>query len=388
LRQFRALQALGLLSITVGNVLENAIRLCKNCHASYDDQYKPGIVIVPSYLDYFLATERRWQATLNPKPGLRSPTTESYFAHCDHMDTTQRAPGAIADRTRGGNYTLYVDEGTVGYPPRWQVDAFWHGDPMAMVYRAIQSVGRIVIPDQLPRYIKEKLMELHMLYEQGNKLLDPWFEAIDREQSKPAAQSVDGYFQGQLQGQPSQSAPNPPQLGPLQYPPSDVCPNQASTHTVLPHDATPSHPLTPAATPSPSKRQKRKRHTEDSYEPEEVSKRVRKAHELELELEPEPAHQLSEDALARLPAKNPGQVLIDYVTCLPDFMSTTDFPNLELVCKDPPASRANLQPLSTLIEEDGQLEWDADAKWRRCWRYGPESCANEVMEQCKVLYPG
>ncbi|KAF2648435.1 hypothetical protein K491DRAFT_248987 [Lophiostoma macrostomum CBS 122681] len=167
---------LGLVGFAKHGNVANAIHLCPSCHQHYDDRYHPNLVIAPSALAYFFAVEQAWQ---NEFPHTRAPrippSATAYHVYC----LEHEVPGYVEmmrDETKGGLFTAYMDEyflPTRGVQPplQYTLTQQWHGDPMASIYRAIQAAVHIAWPRNLPPNLKEDLLQLHRLYEEGNKLM-------------------------------------------------------------------------------------------------------------------------------------------------------------------------------------------------------------------------
>lgn len=160
-------QRRGLVSLASLGDYENAIYLCPADHAAFDAR-DPGLVVVPTYLDFFLEHERRWQNAMKsaPTPIARSavlPTT--YADHCAERTGT----------TTNGLYTAYpmVDykiKDTVEPPTTFQ----WHGDPGATIWKAhkllaadLSEMSRAAHMREL-KEVRKKLGELRNLREEGD----------------------------------------------------------------------------------------------------------------------------------------------------------------------------------------------------------------------------
>ena len=81
----------GLVSIATLGDFDNAIYLCVADHAAFDAE-RPGLVIVPTFLDFLLEQERRWQDSMKTSGCYRSPVSATTYAgHCAaQTDTVKR----------------------------------------------------------------------------------------------------------------------------------------------------------------------------------------------------------------------------------------------------------------------------------------------------------
>ncbi|KAF2439218.1 hypothetical protein P171DRAFT_133595 [Karstenula rhodostoma CBS 690.94] len=124
------LQRQGLVSLRTLGDFENAIYLCPADHAAFDAR-DPGLIIVPTYFDFFIDHERRWQQEMQKTtpPRVRIPVLPNqYAAYCAEISGEEETKG---------RYTAYMvvdykEEGRIG-PPRMLE---WHGDPGAILWKA------------------------------------------------------------------------------------------------------------------------------------------------------------------------------------------------------------------------------------------------------------
>jgi hypothetical protein len=120
----------GLVSLGTLGDFDNAIYLCPADHAAFDAR-DPGLVIVPTYLDFFIDHERRWQQEMRKTtpPRVRMPVLPTqYAAYCAEIS---------GEEDIKGRYTAYMvvdykEQGRIG-PPRMLE---WHGDPGAILWKA------------------------------------------------------------------------------------------------------------------------------------------------------------------------------------------------------------------------------------------------------------
>ncbi|KAF2123624.1 hypothetical protein P153DRAFT_401791 [Dothidotthia symphoricarpi CBS 119687] len=240
----------------------NGVLLCPNCHKAYDRQWKPELLIVPKYLEFFIEAEKNAQAQGTRVP----PTSDMYAEYCKVRDQA-------LDMAKGGQYTLFIDADFLGPLSLRKVgegkDAQWTGDPMAMLYRAMIASCQIVSPRGLPWKVHNQLATLKDLYRTGN---DTLYARRDAGQGGGAGRSEDAAGQGEdAAGQGGDAAghdrgtgahpPAPPQAGP----PSSTTLSPAHVdNNMNAHAVTGIQPPLSSCTTTPHKRQLRKReHTDD-----------------------------------------------------------------------------------------------------------------------------
>jgi hypothetical protein len=168
LPEFEDRKRRGLVSIAILGDFDNAIYLCTADHAAFDAE-RPGLVIVPTFLDFFLEQERRWQDTMQTSGCYRSPVSATTYAeHC----------AAQTGTVTKGLYTAYpvVDykmKDIIEPPTEFQ----WHGDPGAILFKAQKFLaaelsGTPRVPHMRDlKAVRTKLWELRGLREEGD---DAW----------------------------------------------------------------------------------------------------------------------------------------------------------------------------------------------------------------------
>ena len=174
---FQELQSQGRLSIQHLDQAENAIPLCALCHDALDEISSPGWVFIPTGIQYFLDFERRdykrrrgihelsgaYAVRVSPSPG-------QYLQH-------QRQD--VEEDSQGGLYACYVLRHYMGRIPGiaelqpglspYTKPKPWHGDPMAALSKAFKALG--IKPLAFPAALRDKLMELLLLYDTNDQLL-------------------------------------------------------------------------------------------------------------------------------------------------------------------------------------------------------------------------
>jgi len=257
-RTFTQLRRFHLLRLESLKSPDNGIALCPNCHTAFDgvDGY-PGLLIVPSQLDFFFDAERNWQAD---PVGDRSPTSHSYLEHC-----RVQHEGCLS-------YTAHMDRDffPAGLAPR--LSHFdWSGDPMAVLRRSFVAAAQIVHPELLDPALCARLLALQELYRKGNSIMmhreagnglpnaatpvpPPSGGAQQSTHAEPSAL----YHQPSAYSGPSSSAPT----GQFAYPPHQ------------PHNHVASGLPTPISSPTAGENRKRKRScTSDEVQVEPNPKR-------------------------------------------------------------------------------------------------------------------
>lgn len=159
----------GLVSLETLGDFDNAIYLCPADHAAFDAR-DPGLIIIPTYIDFFIDHERRWQEEMRKTspPKVRMPVLPSqYAAYCT---------GISGKEETEGRYTAYMvvdykEKGRIG--PPWTFK--WHGDPGAILWKAqrftnLQLGSLEPEPAHLPQLmeVKKQLRDLGDLQEAGD----------------------------------------------------------------------------------------------------------------------------------------------------------------------------------------------------------------------------
>lgn len=217
LPEFEDRKRRGLVSIATLGDFDNAIYLCAADHAAFDAE-RPGLVIVPRFLDFFLEQERRWQDTMKTSGCYRSPVSATTYAeHC----------AARTDTVSKGLHTAYpvVDykrKDLVEPPTEFQ----WHGDPGAILFKAQKFLaaelsGTSKVPHmQDLKAVRMKLWELRGLREEGD---DAWAAEMEKaaanETSDGPRPGPSGLSPGNGGGSPTSGEP-PVRTAPLPAPPS------------------------------------------------------------------------------------------------------------------------------------------------------------------------
>jgi hypothetical protein len=117
----------GLVSLETLGDFDNAMYLCPADHAAFDAR-DPGLIVVPTYVDFFIDHERRWQEQMRKTspPKVRMPVLPSqYAAFCAKISGKEETKGL---------YTAYMgvdykETGRIGSPRTFE----WHGDPGAIL---------------------------------------------------------------------------------------------------------------------------------------------------------------------------------------------------------------------------------------------------------------
>jgi hypothetical protein len=134
----------------------NAVGLCYNCHAYYDDALDPIFFFVPSDLDFFIRFELRdrirRQGDITKR---RVPMAHEYARY-------QYRQGKITDVAQGGQYTrVYLCD--IPGAQNIQAPKQWHGAPLPTIRKAIGALGSPRI-GRIPQDMVMKLTILRDLY--------------------------------------------------------------------------------------------------------------------------------------------------------------------------------------------------------------------------------
>jgi hypothetical protein len=152
---------------------ENGILLCPGCHSAFDNLFDPGIIILPSDLQYFIDHEKRdfekrcQQAEQGIDQPRSVPSRETYYEH-------QRKQGVLSEAAGFGLYKyilLRVDhysEWPASTPLSAEANSQitprpWHGAPVAMIRRAFIALSS-TRTWYIPREIIDQLQVLRDLY--------------------------------------------------------------------------------------------------------------------------------------------------------------------------------------------------------------------------------
>lgn len=145
---------------------ENTIPLCPTCHRELDLTLDPGLIIVPTHLEYFIDFELNDRNGRAGRLGVRRvPTPDEYR----HYVEGKGEYGTIARYITGGLYTpvFLKHYFFMGRAPEVH-DALsysrpWHGSPMAALRRAFMALGSGRI-GMIPPNTKSDLQRLRDLY--------------------------------------------------------------------------------------------------------------------------------------------------------------------------------------------------------------------------------
>jgi hypothetical protein len=192
----------GLVNLQGHRDVNNALRLCPNCHVAYDDP-DPKLIIVPYDLAFFKEAEERWQENYRITRAARPPVTGlRYGQHC--VSKYQAVYNDIGNifwndgtviRTMpsgpGRLYQCYIGE--QNYLDREAgpevCDRVWHGDPGAFLRRVMKRIVSVKQPSQDLLVLKEELCKLGVLYDRGNSLLTCSVTRLSRTRSSTSPDS-------------------------------------------------------------------------------------------------------------------------------------------------------------------------------------------------------
>jgi hypothetical protein len=285
--QLSEARRLGLVGLRDHRDLNNALRLCPNCHNAYDS-LTASFIIVPLDLQLFYEAEERWQREYPHTRAARPPVTAVRYAqHCVSkyeseysnlgIITNQAAASPISDTSSmpGGLYSCYIGLNNFldrHRGPQHCIRA-WHGDPGAIIRHALR---RIVGDPQLSpalRGVKRELIKLDLMYDEGTaKLLDPPFDpSLPTNYPSPGSSTGPGRLQ---------STPHPGLYPSLSGPAADSEQNQSSTTNAGNASGSGQHdpashsfhdfvlapvPESPPPLTSPKSRKRKRSFTEESF---------------------------------------------------------------------------------------------------------------------------
>ncbi|KAK5008198.1 hypothetical protein LTR28_004294 [Elasticomyces elasticus] len=153
----------------------NAVPLCPLCHRNFDSLDDPGLVFIPTDIQYFIDFEnrdfegRKRSAALHAyAPPRQTPTPQEYLGH-------QIKQAAIPPDALGGLYNRYtlrdyfpvrMDRSFIPGPGPSPEPGMWHGAPMAALKRAFQTVFSPTV-EGIPEETHRALYELSRLYKRN-----------------------------------------------------------------------------------------------------------------------------------------------------------------------------------------------------------------------------
>ena len=145
---------------------DNAIPLCPTCHRELGLTLDPGLIIVPTHLEYFIDFELNDRNSRAGRLGVRNvPTADEYKRYVEGTGEY----GTISRHITGGLYTPiflkhYFFMGR--FPDVHQALLYsrpWHGSPLAALRRAFMALGSGRI-GMIPPKMKSDLQLLRDLY--------------------------------------------------------------------------------------------------------------------------------------------------------------------------------------------------------------------------------
>ncbi|KAL8935148.1 MAG: hypothetical protein Q9211_004854 [Gyalolechia sp. 1 TL-2023] len=177
---------------------ENGMRMCVLCHASFDNPEMPAWVFVPSNLDFFINFEnadfrrrqREHQMTGN-FPIRQCPLAEDYVEKAGGLYDTYML------RQHGRDNNGWIPGLSNYLPhPRW-----WHGDPMAALYKAFKTIGIS------SRILPSNLAVISDLYQRNDE--EPPRQATGNSADNGGGSESDGHRRGGDDEAPGPSTPKP-----------------------------------------------------------------------------------------------------------------------------------------------------------------------------------
>ncbi|KAJ9653321.1 hypothetical protein H2201_009153 [Coniosporium apollinis] len=162
----------GLLTFDTLGDEQNAIPLCPSCRRAFDNVNDPGLVYIPTDIQYFIDFEKKdfenradIARRLGYIPPRMTPKPQSYLEH-------QVSQGILPTDACGGQYWRYTlrdyfpinaDKSFIPGLGPFKEPGLWHGAPMAALRRAFQVLGDPVV-EGIPEEQMNALWELRKLY--------------------------------------------------------------------------------------------------------------------------------------------------------------------------------------------------------------------------------
>ncbi|OAP54559.1 hypothetical protein AYL99_11007 [Fonsecaea erecta] len=151
---------------------QNGVPLCPSCHRAFDDLNNPGLIFIPSELEYFVSFELKdYQNRIETAgrhgdiPPRMVPTPEMYS---EYLKRTTR----MSSEATGGLYWRYTlrdffpvhanKEFIPGLGP-FKEPGLWNGAPTAALRRAFQIIGNPTVQG-IPERQLDQLLTLRKLY--------------------------------------------------------------------------------------------------------------------------------------------------------------------------------------------------------------------------------
>ncbi|KAK5215852.1 hypothetical protein LTR96_011322 [Exophiala xenobiotica] len=151
---------------------QNGVPLCPSCHRAFDDLNDPGLVFLPTHLEYFIDFEHKdYQSRIQVAlrlghiPPRIVPTPQMYSEYLKRQ-------GISLGETNGGLYWRYTlrdffpvnaDKSFIPGLGPFKEPGIWCGAPMAALRRAFQIVGNPTL-EGIPEDQLEQLWQLRQLY--------------------------------------------------------------------------------------------------------------------------------------------------------------------------------------------------------------------------------
>ena len=141
---------------------DNAISLCPTCHSNFDDLNQPGLIFIPTNVEYFIEYEKNDQKRRRETPHIQREGRSICVGRYGVPSPDEYQNNA------GGLYTRYYlrrcfPEAMVASVGRFGEPKHWHGSPSAALRRAQLLLGNTVVKG-LPKDVRRKLNELASLY--------------------------------------------------------------------------------------------------------------------------------------------------------------------------------------------------------------------------------
>ncbi|KEF50845.1 uncharacterized protein A1O9_13101 [Exophiala aquamarina CBS 119918] len=151
---------------------QNGLPLCPSCHRAFDDINNPGLIFIPTHLEYFIDFELKdynnrldVARRLSHVPPRIVPTPQMY---ADYLQGRQ----ILSPETKGGSYWRYTlrdffpvnaDKSFIPGLGPFKEPGSWCGAPMAALRRAFQVISDPTI-EGIPEDQLEQLWQLRRLY--------------------------------------------------------------------------------------------------------------------------------------------------------------------------------------------------------------------------------
>ncbi|EXJ82382.1 hypothetical protein A1O3_06195 [Capronia epimyces CBS 606.96] len=149
---FRDYVASGLLTFDHLGDEQNGLPLCPSCHQAFDDLNNPGLIFIPTALDYFIDFEvKDYQSRIEiaqrhgdvPRRLVPTPQMYSDYLKREGLVSSEAVGGLYCRYTLRDFFPIHVVKSAIPGLGPFQEPGLWCGAPMAALRRAFQIIGSL-----------------------------------------------------------------------------------------------------------------------------------------------------------------------------------------------------------------------------------------------------